>query len=71
MSAKGGSSGSVNLPDYRCQVNRIRGQVPSYRLLDIGERVVDQRLNNDAAPAVPNNPALIRLNQVWPLPLRR
>jgi len=28
-------------------------------------------LSNDAAPAPPNSPALTRLNQLWPLPLRR
>ena len=33
--------------------------------------VLYQRLSNDAVPATPNSPALTRLNQLWPLPLRR
>ena len=30
-----------------------------------------QRLSSDAAPAPPNKAALARLNQFWPLPLRK
>jgi hypothetical protein len=33
--------------------------------------VIQCPLNSEAAPAPPNNPALMRLNQLWPLPLRR
>jgi len=35
------------------------------------QAVLYQRLSSDAVPATPNNPALMRLNQLWPLPLRR
>ncbi len=72
-------SGAGGLPLER-NYYVLKQQGKYYRLLETGtdaplNRTVfvmkDQRLISAAAPAPPNNPALTRLNQLCPLPLRK